>query len=179
MTKEIVIERSFLPKGDDWKKHTDWGSQRYIKSAFPYSLQTGNVIGQAIFTNNKGDFTYSLEYKLKLDDERKSKHRNDLTKDKFDFYLAESVDINLSKHRFDLKHFLSSDIKDAVVDIYIHIKCNANINQLSIIKFNFTSVEAANKFVCPFDLAEEITHKHAWSEYRMCLHHAPKEFIIS
>jgi CYTH domain-containing protein len=178
-TVEIEIERRWLPKNNRWKQNTDWSSQRHIKQAYPASLQTIHIVGRVRCTDDNGVSTYVLEYKSKVDNDQTKESKDKLNKAKFDAYLAEAKDINLTKWRCDLSYFAKNKvelgIKEAIIDTYVEIKGNRQLNKLNIIEVEFTSVEAARKFVPPADFGKEITGKTEWSNYQMCLRGVPQQ----
>lgn len=174
---EIEIERRFLPLNDLWRENTSWISQKYIKQAYPPSLQSDHFVGRVRSTEEDSVAIFIQEYKVKIDNECTKEYQDKLTREQFEKYLSEPEVVNLSKWRHNLNYAITKKaklgIKEAIIDIYVEINGIRDLNKLCIIEVEFISVEAARGFKPPKYFGEEITGKTEWSNYQMCLNGVP------
>jgi len=161
------VERRFLTRSDHWKTLTNERRKRFIRQAYPDSLQQDGVFARvrsSLFPS--GEIKYERGDKGVMTGLKTPEDEWGVDKEAFERLMSEAGIQNLRKWRWEI----SQDGITFEVDQFTHIRNQRS--DLVITEIEFTGDDAVDKaraFSPPEWVGEEITGLHQWSNFGLCM----------
>jgi CYTH domain-containing protein len=168
MHRNIKIERRFIYPELNWKTEVDWVKSKFITQCYPPRLQSEKTFARVRKTIENGQTIFEVCTKGPFTGLICSEDESILTDYEAEGYFLNCNNQILSK----IRNTVFWDGRLIEVDLFQNIR-GQPVN-LEIFEIKFNTLAAAESFVPPSWLGEEITSKHQWSNYELCLNGVPK-----
>jgi len=163
----VEIERRFLTTTQDWREKVIYMSEALITQCYPPELQAEGTFVR--IRQTKGDkFTlYEKGVKGISDGLSCSEEEVRISKGDADHFFSNCYNRVLSKLR------QNSFYQGFILHIDQFLEIRGEEASLVVIEIEFSTLDEARNYVPPKWLGHEITGKHKWSNFELCVNGIP------